>query len=83
VAWVHLGQPATIRAAAASVLPRLRSYLWLMTMVGFVPGLRSPPLYTMFAILFAYLPAAGSPIRRDAKRAGSKSFGNLQHGIES
>jgi hypothetical protein len=58
VAWVHLGQPATIRAAAASVLPRLRSYLWLMTMVGFRAWAPLAALYiAMFAILFAYLPA--------------------------
>ena len=30
VAWVNVGQPATIRGAYKSILPRLWSYLWLM-----------------------------------------------------
>jgi len=36
VAWVHLGEPATIRGAYASILPRLGRYLWLMTVTFFV-----------------------------------------------
>jgi hypothetical protein len=36
VAWVHLGEPATIRAAYATTLPRLGRYLWLMTIVAFI-----------------------------------------------
>jgi hypothetical protein len=36
VAWVHLGEPATIRGAYSSVLPRLGRYLWLMTITAFV-----------------------------------------------
>ena len=36
VAWVHLGEPATIRGAYASILPRLGRYLWLMTITAFV-----------------------------------------------
>jgi hypothetical protein len=35
VAWVHLGEPATIRGAYQSVLPRLGRYLWLMTITAF------------------------------------------------
>jgi len=35
VAWVHLGQPATIRGAYATILPRLGRYLWLMTITAF------------------------------------------------
>ena len=31
VAWVNMGQPATIRGAYLSILPRLGRYLWLMT----------------------------------------------------
>jgi hypothetical protein len=30
VAWVNLGQPATIRGAYKSILPRIWSYVWLM-----------------------------------------------------
>lgn len=36
VAWVHLGQPATIRGAYQSILPRLGRYLWLMTLTFFL-----------------------------------------------
>lgn len=36
VAWAYLGQPATIRGAYASILPRLRSFLWLMAITTFV-----------------------------------------------
>ena len=45
VAWVHLGQPATIRGAYATVLPRLGRYLWLMTITAFV-------VWTPFALLY-------------------------------
>lgn len=31
VSWVNLGQPASIRGAYASILPRLGRYLWLMS----------------------------------------------------
>jgi hypothetical protein len=36
VAWVHLGQRATIRGAYARVWPRLRRLLWLTTILLFV-----------------------------------------------
>ena len=36
VAWVHLGQRASIRGAYMSVLPRLGRILWLMTIITFV-----------------------------------------------
>ncbi|HZB87022.1 MAG TPA: hypothetical protein VE291_00020 [Terracidiphilus sp.] len=35
VAWLYLGQPATIRGAYRSILPRLGRYLWLMTVTTF------------------------------------------------
>jgi hypothetical protein len=35
VAWVHLGEQATIRGAYQSILPRLGRYLWLMTITAF------------------------------------------------
>jgi hypothetical protein len=35
VAWVHLGEPATIRSAYQSILPQLGRYLWLMTITAF------------------------------------------------
>ncbi|KAA6458722.1 hypothetical protein DYQ86_19430 [Acidobacteria bacterium AB60] len=36
VGWVHVGEPATIRNAYASTLPRLGRYLWLMTLAALV-----------------------------------------------
>jgi len=36
VGWVHLGEPATIRGAYASILPRTGRYIWLMTIIYFV-----------------------------------------------
>jgi hypothetical protein len=45
VAWVHLGQPATIRGAYGAVLPRLGRYLWLMTITAFV-------VWTPFVLLY-------------------------------
>ena len=57
VAWIYLDQPATIRDATRSVLPRLRRYLWLMTMVGFRAWAPLAGLYVaFFAFIFALLP---------------------------
>ena len=36
VAWVHLGEQATIREAYRSILTRTGRYLWLMTIIFFV-----------------------------------------------
>ena len=36
VGWVHLGEPATMRGAYASILPRTGRYLWLMTIIWLV-----------------------------------------------
>src|SRR5579863_9475005 len=33
VAWLHLGEPATIRGAYASILPRTARYAWLMVII--------------------------------------------------
>jgi hypothetical protein len=58
VAWVYLGEPATIRAAASSVLPRLRTYLWLMINVGTRAWGPVWVLYIiLFGILFAVMPS--------------------------
>jgi hypothetical protein len=46
VAWVHLGEPATIRGAYQSILPRLGRYLWLMTITAF-------RVWTPFVLLYA------------------------------
>lgn len=36
VAWVYVGEPATIRGAYQSTLPRLGRYLWLMTLAALI-----------------------------------------------
>jgi hypothetical protein len=46
VAWVNLGQPATIRGAYMSILPRLGRYIWLMAIAAFI-------VYLPFAVIFA------------------------------
>ena len=46
VAWVHLGEPATIRGAYQSILPQLGRYLWLMTITAF-------RVWTPFVLLYA------------------------------
>jgi len=57
VAWVYLDNPATIRAAARSVLPRLRTYLWLMTVTAFRAWAPFAALYVAFiGIAFTVLP---------------------------
>ena len=45
VGWVHLGEPATIRGAYSSILPRLGRYLWLMTITTFMVWLPCIVLY--------------------------------------
>jgi len=52
VAWVNMGEPATIRGAYRSILPRLGSYLWLMTIASFICYL---PLALIFGALFLTL----------------------------
>ena len=54
VAWVHLGEPATIRGAYQSILPRLGRYLWLMTITAFRIWTPIVLLYAGFFGLLAY-----------------------------
>lgn len=57
VAWVYLGQPATIQNALASILPRLRRYLWVMTIAAFRAWTPLAVMYiAFFAIFFSMLP---------------------------
>ena len=57
VAWIYLDRPATVRGATASVMPRLRSYLWLMTITAFRAWAPLSALYVvMFATLFSIMP---------------------------
>jgi hypothetical protein len=58
VAWVNMGQPATIRSAYMSILPRLGRYLWLMTIAAFICYL---PLALILLIYLVFMVAyAGS-----------------------
>jgi hypothetical protein len=60
VAWINLGQPATIRGAYHSILPRLGRYLWLMTMVAFFIYLPFVVIFTgYFVFLFIYVRPKG------------------------
>ncbi len=55
VAWINLDQPATIRAAYATTLPRLGRYLWLMVIVTFITYIPFVVVFTgYFVFLFAY-----------------------------
>jgi flagellar biogenesis protein FliO len=57
VAWVHLGEPATIRGAYSSILPRLGRYLWLMTITFFAAWLPAGLVYGGYiAVIFFSLP---------------------------
>lgn len=48
VAWVHLGERATIASAYKSIWPRLGRYLWLMTITAFVVWTPMVVLYGAF-----------------------------------
>jgi len=57
VAWVYLDQPATIRQAVRSVLPRIRRYLWLMAQTFLRAWAPLAVIYVLFfAIFFSVLP---------------------------
>jgi hypothetical protein len=57
VAWVYLDKSASIRAAAKSVLPRLRTYLWLMTITGLRAWTPFAAVYVAFiAVAYTVLP---------------------------
>jgi uncharacterized membrane protein len=58
VAWVHLGETATIRAASQSIVPRLGRYLWVMTLTFLRAWSPLAVFYIVFyAIVFSLLPA--------------------------
>ena len=56
VAWVHLGEPATIRGAYQSILPRLGRYLWLMTITAFLVW---TPMVLLYAGYFGAIAFSG------------------------
>jgi uncharacterized membrane protein len=65
VAWVHMGEPATIRGAYASILPRLGRYMWLMTITAFFIWAPLIVLAFIIGIVIAavpgFLPALSNP----------------------
>ncbi|MGB8031559.1 MAG: hypothetical protein WCF30_18055 [Terracidiphilus sp.] len=85
VAWVYLDKPATIRAAAKSVLPRLRTYLWLMTITAFRAWAPFAALYvTLIGVAFAFLPhgfMSNPTAAQDAAQQNSGAFMALGLGM--
>jgi hypothetical protein len=64
VAWLHLDEPATIRGAYMSILPRLKRYLWLMTITAFF-------VWTPIALLYgAYFAVMATSIKGYGTFAG-------------
>ena len=58
VAWVYLGQPASVREAIRSIFSRLGRYLWLMVVTAFRAWVPLAIAYVaLFAILFAVMPS--------------------------
>jgi hypothetical protein len=70
VSWVHLGEPATIRGAYGSILPRWRRYLWLMTITTTVIWLPFGLLYAGYTLfILRYVKPSGilshAPVHKD------------------
>ena len=61
VAWVHLGERATIRGATNSILPRLRRYLWLMLITWFRAWSPLSIVYVAFFVVVATVMPGGFP----------------------
>jgi hypothetical protein len=59
VAWVHMGEPATIRSAYQSILPRIGRYLWLMFLKTFFAGTPLIVLYAAFIGVIIYFQNKG------------------------
>ncbi|MGO9776517.1 MAG: hypothetical protein ACLQGT_05740 [Terracidiphilus sp.] len=71
VAWVHLGEPATIRSAYQSTLPKLGRYMWLMILTTFI--ICAPVLLLLILIPLAIFTVPGlSP-----GGSGSEALGAL------
>jgi hypothetical protein len=70
VAWVHLGEPATIRGAYQSILPRLGRYLWLMTITAFKVW---TPVVLLYAGFFGLIAFYGAFKGGAAQKAASTS----------
>jgi len=54
VGWLHLGEPASIRAAYQAVLPRTGRYVWLLTMIYFLAWFPCVLIYAGYAVLMLH-----------------------------
>jgi len=75
VAWVHLGEPATIRAAYATTLPRLGRYLWLMTIVAFIIWAPLLAVSVVAGVAIAMVPGIFTPQAGPASAQSLAAFG--------
>lgn len=77
VAWVHLGQPASVRRAYAGVLPKSGRYVWLMTILMFLIGWPIALIYSGFiaAIAIWVRPLSKTAV---AGATGAAAGGNQQ-----
>ncbi|HUH61960.1 MAG TPA: hypothetical protein VLZ50_03135 [Terracidiphilus sp.] len=83
VAWLHLGQPATIRGAYRSILPRFGRYLWLGFLTLIYAWLPVILIYATFIGAAIYmrvkglLPRAGAapPVNPGAQGPALLAFG--------
>jgi hypothetical protein len=78
VAWVNMGQPATIRGAYISTFARLGRYLWLMTITFIVVWTPLALLYAGFFGVMAYnikgFGTAGSIATQQASMSDPKAL---------
>jgi hypothetical protein len=74
VAWVHLGQPATIRGAYSSILPRLGRYLWLMIVTTFMVWLPCIALYVGYTVFFFLYIRPRGLLNQTANRPDAGAF---------
>lgn len=70
VAWVHLGEPATIRGAYGSIFPHWGRYLWLMTITTTVIWIPFGLLYAGYTLfIIRYVKPSGilsqGPVHKD------------------
>lgn len=70
VAWVYMGQPATVRGAYKTVLPRTGRFAWLMTLITFLAGW---PLLVIYVGYFVTLYLLVRPATKAAMAAGAKT----------
>lgn len=60
VGWVHLGEPASIRAAYGVILPRTWRYVWLMILTYFRAWFPFALVYAAYAaLIFTYIRPKG------------------------